>query len=62
MNSARLIKRYCDGTRVNHWLVAILFVCAALTGLAIFHPALFPLSYLFGGGTWTCACCTRSSA
>jgi formate dehydrogenase subunit gamma len=48
----RLIERYRDGTRMNHWTVAILFFCAGLSGLAIFHPALFPLSMLFGGGTW----------
>lgn len=53
MKPTVLIKRYRDFTRVNHWLVAILFVCAALTGLAIFHPAMFPLAYPFGGGTWT---------
>jgi formate dehydrogenase subunit gamma len=49
----RLIQRYPDATRMNHWGVAMLFICAGLTGLAIFHPALFPLSLLFGGGTWT---------
>ena len=49
----RLIERYPDRTRLNHWAVAMLFVCAALSGLAVFHPALFPLSMLFGGGTWT---------
>jgi hypothetical protein len=26
---------------------------AALSGLALFHPALFPLTQLFGGGPWT---------
>ena len=49
----RLIRRYPDHTRINHWAVAITFFCAALSGLAIFHPALFPLSMLFGGGPWT---------
>jgi formate dehydrogenase subunit gamma len=29
------------------------FVLAALSGLALFHPALFWLSNLFGGGPWT---------
>ncbi len=48
-----MIVRYRDRTRLNHWFVAILFVCAALTGLAIFHPVFFPLVYLFGGGVWT---------
>lgn len=49
----RLIERYRDVTRMNHWAVAMLFLCAGLSGLAIFHPALFPLSMLFGGGPWT---------
>jgi formate dehydrogenase subunit gamma len=48
----RLVERYRDVMRMNHWTVAILFFCAGLSGLAIFHPALFPLSMLFGGGTW----------
>lgn len=45
--------RYSAGVRTNHWLVAIAFVLAALSGLALFHPALFWLSNLFGGGPWT---------
>lgn len=49
----RLIRRYADGTRMNHWAVALLFLCAALSGLAFFHPALFFLTHLFGGGPWT---------
>ena len=49
----RDIQRYTAGERSNHWLVAILFVFAALSGLALFHPALFWLSELFGGGVWT---------
>jgi formate dehydrogenase subunit gamma len=49
----RLIERYTAGERTNHWIVAIVFVLAALSGLALFHPALFWLSNFFGGGTWT---------
>ena len=49
----RSIVRYPPGTRINHWLVAICFVLAALSGLAMFHPAMFWLSNLFGGGPWT---------
>jgi formate dehydrogenase subunit gamma len=49
----RLLVRYTAGERTNHWIVAIAFVLAALSGLALFHPALFWLSHLFGGGTWT---------
>ena len=53
MNTPREIVRYRAPTRINHWLVAIGFVLAALSGLALFHPALFWLSHLFGGGPWT---------
>jgi formate dehydrogenase subunit gamma len=52
-HAPRMIVRYRDSTRLNHWFVAILFFCAGLTGLAIFHPFFFPLSSLFGGGVWT---------
>lgn len=47
------ILRYNANERTNHWLVAILFIMAGLSGLALFHPALFWLSHLFGGGPWT---------
>jgi formate dehydrogenase subunit gamma len=47
------IVRYNAGTRINHWIVAISFVLLALSGLALFHPALFWLTNLFGGGPWT---------
>jgi len=47
------IERYRGGVRINHWAVVLLFLCAGLTGLAIFHPSMFFLSALFGGGQWT---------
>jgi formate dehydrogenase subunit gamma len=47
------IVRYEPATRINHWIVAISFVLLALSGLALFHPALFWLTDLFGGGSWT---------
>jgi formate dehydrogenase subunit gamma len=47
------IIRYTAGTRINHWIVAISFVLLALSGLALFHPAMFWLTNLFGGGPWT---------
>lgn len=50
---ARLIRRYPDGTRLNHWFVALMFMGAGLSGLALFHPLFWPLSGLFGGGPWT---------
>jgi len=49
----QLIRRYRDSTRINHWLVALLFICAALSGLAFFHPSLYWFSVFFGGGVWT---------
>ncbi len=52
MNPKQIL-RYTANQRTNHWLVAILFFMAALSGLALFHPALFWLSNLFGGGPWT---------
>jgi formate dehydrogenase subunit gamma len=50
--TADTIVRYTPRQRTNHWLVAIAFVLAALSGLAMFDPALFWLSNLFGGGPW----------
>ena len=48
-----LIERYKAADRINHWFVALTFILLALSGLALFHPALFWLSHLFGGGPWT---------
>ena len=50
---SRLIERYDANERTNHWTVAITFVLTAVSGLALFHPALYWLSALLGGGTWT---------
>ncbi|MDE1198530.1 formate dehydrogenase subunit gamma [Pseudomonas sp. Bc-h] len=49
----KTILRYNANERTNHWLVAILFFMAGLSGLALFHPAMFWLTNLFGGGPWT---------
>lgn len=48
----KLLQRYKDGDRLNHWFIAIMFFLAGLSGLAFFHPSLFFLSGLFGGGQW----------
>jgi formate dehydrogenase subunit gamma len=48
-----LIVRYNASERTNHWLGAIAFILVAISGLALFHPALFFLSNLLGGGPWT---------
>ncbi|CAM2188229.1 formate dehydrogenase O subunit gamma [Paraburkholderia sacchari] len=47
------IQRYTANERSNHWITAITFVLLALSGLAMFHPSMFWLSALFGGGQWT---------
>jgi formate dehydrogenase subunit gamma len=46
------LTRYTAQERANHWVVGICFILLALSGLAFFHPAFFPLAQLFGGGTW----------
>ena len=53
IRNPRDLKRYSAWERVNHWVVGISFILLALSGLAFFHPAFFPLTQLFGGGTWT---------
>jgi formate dehydrogenase subunit gamma len=46
------LQRYNASERANHWTVGICFILLAISGLAFFHPAFFPLTMLFGGGTW----------
>jgi formate dehydrogenase subunit gamma len=48
-----LIVRYTPNERTNHWITAITFILLALSGLAMFHPSMFWMSALFGGGQWT---------
>jgi formate dehydrogenase subunit gamma len=47
------IVRYSTASRINHWINAACFVLLVLSGLSMFHPMLFFLSDLFGGGQWT---------
>ena len=47
------VDRYTVGARINHWITATCLVLLALTGLALFHPTLFFLTNLFGGGQAT---------
>jgi formate dehydrogenase subunit gamma len=44
------VDRYTGTARINHWITATCLVLLALSGLALFHPWLFFLSNLFGGG------------
>ncbi|HRD97463.1 MAG TPA: formate dehydrogenase subunit gamma [Rubrivivax sp.] len=49
----RFLRRFTEAERMTHWVVALGFVLAGLSGLAFFHPSLFFFSHLFGGGPWT---------
>jgi len=44
------VDRYTGGARINHWITATCLVLLAISGLALFHPWLFFLTGLFGGG------------
>lgn len=46
------LPRYNAAERANHWVTGICFILLALSGLAFFHPAFYPLVQLFGGGAW----------
>ena len=52
-NEVEFVERYTPGLRIAHWVLAICFFLAALSGLALFHPAMAWLVNLFGGGPWT---------
>lgn len=47
------VDRYTTGARINHWITACSLVLLAISGLALFHPSLFFLTGLFGGGQLT---------
>ena len=47
------VDRYTAGARANHWITATSLVLLALSGLALFHPSLYFLTGLFGGGQTT---------
>ena len=44
------VDRYTPAARINHWITAASLVLLLLSGLALFHPKLFFLTGLFGGG------------
>lgn len=48
----RMMLRYPTATRLNHWSMALCFILLALSGLAFFHPAFFPLTNVLGGPVW----------
>jgi formate dehydrogenase subunit gamma len=45
-----MVHRYRLGARLNHWTTAVTMVLLVLSGLAMFHPSLFFLTAIFGGG------------
>ncbi|HYD08124.1 MAG TPA: formate dehydrogenase subunit gamma [Reyranella sp.] len=47
------VARYTTAARINHWITAASLILLALSGLALFHPSLFFLTHLFGGGQAT---------
>ena len=46
-----IVDRYTPAARANHWVTAISLILLAISGLAFFHPSLFFLTALFGGGS-----------
>ncbi len=50
---ASFVPRYSAVERCAHWAVALGFIVATVSGLALFHPAFWFLSGLLGGGVWS---------
>jgi len=44
------VDRHTPFVRINHWTTAITLILLTLSGLALFHPSLFFLTGVFGGG------------
>lgn len=47
------LPRYNGAERATHWTVALSFLIAGMSGLAMFHPAFWFLSGALGGGVWS---------
>lgn len=48
-----LVNRYRGFTRVNHWITAICMIVLLISGFSFFHPSLYWMTGLFGGGQMT---------
>ncbi|OYV39448.1 MAG: formate dehydrogenase subunit gamma [Rhodospirillales bacterium 20-64-7] len=48
-----MVARYTTAQRINHWITALCLILLALSGMSLFHPGLFFLTALFGGGPAT---------
>jgi formate dehydrogenase subunit gamma len=44
------VNRYRLQTRINHWANALCMVLLVVSGLSMFHPSMFFLTAIFGGG------------
>ena len=53
MSNQKTLVRYGAADRMNHWLVALCFILAGISGLSLFHPSMYFLSGVLGGGEWT---------
>jgi formate dehydrogenase subunit gamma len=53
MKTPVFVPRYNATERLTHWTLAISFVVATLSGLALFHPSFFFLSGALGGAVWS---------
>ena len=47
------VSRYRGFTRINHWVTAVSLILLLISGMALFHPSLYFLTGLFGGGATT---------
>ncbi len=52
-NDKNAVARDTTAARINHWITAASLILLALSGLSLFHPSLFFLTNLFGGGQST---------
>ena len=53
MSENNVVSRYTTAARINHWITAVSLILLALSGMALFHPSLYFLTHLFGGGQMT---------
>src|ERR1044071_1921300 len=53
MSENNVVSRYTTAARINHWITALSLILLALSGMALFHPSLYFLTSLFGGGQAT---------
>jgi len=50
--SKDVLMRHVADERISHWLTAVSFFLAGMSGLAFYYPSLYWLVNVMGGGTW----------